>query len=165
MTIVLPIHNAFDPLPEVLHRVLRHTDLPWHLILVEDASTDPALRVTFQNLDALQPNVGDADAAKLKQALVGLQGLENTRELTTAFQDRIPPLPVVGSSVTRVLDASSATALPPAPAPGSPIGLRGQHHGGRGAGCRSPVRRSKRAAFRKQSVLGGVDRTGARWHE
>ncbi len=32
ITIVLPIYNAFDLLPEVLDRVLRHTDLPWHLV-------------------------------------------------------------------------------------------------------------------------------------
>lgn len=44
VTIVLPVHNAFDLLPEVLDRVLRNTDLPWRLIVVEDASTDPAVR-------------------------------------------------------------------------------------------------------------------------
>ena len=44
VTIVVPVYNAFDLLPEVLDRVLRHTDLPWHLIVVEDASTDPAVR-------------------------------------------------------------------------------------------------------------------------
>lgn len=44
ITIVLPTYNAFDLLPDVLDRVVRHTDLPWRLILIEDASTDPALR-------------------------------------------------------------------------------------------------------------------------
>ena len=44
VTIVLPIYNAFDLLPEVLDRVLRHTDLPWRLIVIEDCSSDPALR-------------------------------------------------------------------------------------------------------------------------
>ena len=44
VTIVLPVYNAFDLLPEVLDRVVRHTDLPWHLILIEDCSSDPALR-------------------------------------------------------------------------------------------------------------------------
>jgi O-antigen biosynthesis protein len=44
ITIVLPVYNAFSVLPEVLDRVRRHTDVPWHLILIEDLSTDPAVR-------------------------------------------------------------------------------------------------------------------------
>lgn len=44
ITIVLPVYNAFDLLPEVLQRLVDHTDLPWHLIAVEDCSTDPDLR-------------------------------------------------------------------------------------------------------------------------
>ncbi|WP_300518242.1 glycosyltransferase [Aliiroseovarius sp.] len=44
ITIVLPVYNAFELLPEALDRVERHTDLPWHLILIEDSSTDRAVR-------------------------------------------------------------------------------------------------------------------------
>jgi GT2 family glycosyltransferase len=44
ITLILPVYNAFGLLPEVLDRVLRHTDLPWHLIVIEDCSTDPAVR-------------------------------------------------------------------------------------------------------------------------
>jgi O-antigen biosynthesis protein len=44
ITIVMPIYNALDLLPQVLDRVLRHTNLPWRLILIDDASTDPAMR-------------------------------------------------------------------------------------------------------------------------
>ncbi|TNF60306.1 MAG: glycosyltransferase [Rhodobacteraceae bacterium] len=44
ITIILPVYNAFDLLPDVLDRVQRHTDLPWHLIIVEDASPDRAVR-------------------------------------------------------------------------------------------------------------------------
>lgn len=40
ITIVLPVYNAFDLLPETLARVEAHTDLPWTLILIEDGSTD-----------------------------------------------------------------------------------------------------------------------------
>lgn len=43
ITIVLPVFNALDLLPEVLHRIAHHTDVPWRLILIEDASSDPAL--------------------------------------------------------------------------------------------------------------------------
>ena len=43
ITIVLPIFNALDLLPEVLDRIVQHTDVPWRLILIEDASSDPAV--------------------------------------------------------------------------------------------------------------------------
>jgi GT2 family glycosyltransferase len=44
VTIVFPVFNALSMLPEALDRVLRHTDLPWHLIVVEDCSTDADVR-------------------------------------------------------------------------------------------------------------------------
>lgn len=44
LTLVLPVYQAFDLLPEVLDRISRHTDLPWRLILVEDASPDLRIR-------------------------------------------------------------------------------------------------------------------------
>lgn len=40
ITIVLPVYNAFDLLPDVLARIKGHTDLPWRLIMIEDGSTD-----------------------------------------------------------------------------------------------------------------------------
>lgn len=48
ITIVLPIYNALDLLPEVLDRIVQHTDLPWRLVLIEDASTDPGVRPFLQ---------------------------------------------------------------------------------------------------------------------
>jgi len=44
VTIVLPVYNAFHLLPEVLGRVEDNTDLPWHLIVIEDCSTDDRVR-------------------------------------------------------------------------------------------------------------------------
>jgi O-antigen biosynthesis protein len=44
ITIILPIYNALALLPEVLDRLIKHTDLPWRLILIDDASPDPDLR-------------------------------------------------------------------------------------------------------------------------
>lgn len=55
VTIILPVYNAFDLLPEVLCRVTAHTDLPWHLIIVEDASKDIALRPWLREWVAAQP--------------------------------------------------------------------------------------------------------------
>jgi len=48
ITIILPVYNAFHLLPEVLDRVDRHTTLPWHLLLIEDGSTDDAVRPFLQ---------------------------------------------------------------------------------------------------------------------
>ncbi len=44
ISIILPVHNAFDLLAETLRRVGAHTDVPWQLILIDDASTDPRVR-------------------------------------------------------------------------------------------------------------------------
>ena len=44
VTILLPVYQAFELLPEVLDRIARHTDLPWRLLLIEDASPDPQIR-------------------------------------------------------------------------------------------------------------------------
>lgn len=43
-SLVLPVYEGFDLLPEVLDRVARHTDLPCRLWIVEDASPDPRIR-------------------------------------------------------------------------------------------------------------------------
>jgi GT2 family glycosyltransferase len=44
VTIILPVHNAADHVARCLDRVATMTDLPWRLLIVEDGSTDPALR-------------------------------------------------------------------------------------------------------------------------
>lgn len=58
ITIVLPVFNALELLPNVLDRVLRHTDLPWRLILIDDASTDPAVRPFLRQWTAEQNPAG-----------------------------------------------------------------------------------------------------------
>ena len=40
VTIILPVYNAFEVLEECLARVAAHTDLDWHMIVIEDRSTD-----------------------------------------------------------------------------------------------------------------------------
>ncbi len=44
ITIVLPVYNAFDLLQDCLARIVAHTDVPWHLVVIEDCSTDTAIR-------------------------------------------------------------------------------------------------------------------------
>ncbi|MCI2400249.1 glycosyltransferase [Aliiroseovarius subalbicans] len=55
ISIILPVHNALDLLPEVLDRVMRHTDLPFRLIIVEDASPDPGVRPFLQDFASRHP--------------------------------------------------------------------------------------------------------------
>ena len=58
ITIVLPVYNALDLLPEALDRILTHTDLPWRLILVEDRSSDPGVRPWLRDWHAgLSPDI------------------------------------------------------------------------------------------------------------
>lgn len=52
ITLILPVYNAFELLPEVLDRIVRHTDLPWHLILIEDRSTDDRVRLFLRDWTA-----------------------------------------------------------------------------------------------------------------
>ncbi|MGV6847910.1 MAG: glycosyltransferase [Marinibacterium sp.] len=54
VTIVLPVYNAFSLLPEVLARVVANTDLPWHLVVIEDCSTDPGVRPWLKDWVAAQ---------------------------------------------------------------------------------------------------------------
>lgn len=44
ITVVMPVYNALDLTQAALARVADHTDLPWHLVVIEDCSTDPAVR-------------------------------------------------------------------------------------------------------------------------
>lgn len=57
VTLVLPVYQGFALLPEVLDRIARHTDLPWRLILVEDASPDPQVRPFLRDWAAGRANV------------------------------------------------------------------------------------------------------------
>lgn len=55
-TIILPVYNAFDDVTECLERVVRHTDLDWHMILIDDASTDGRVRPHLQAFAAQHPD-------------------------------------------------------------------------------------------------------------
>lgn len=54
ITIVLPVHNAFDMLTECLKRVALYTDLPWHMVLIDDASSDDRVRPLLRDWAAAQ---------------------------------------------------------------------------------------------------------------
>ncbi len=74
ITIILPVYNAFDLLPEVLQRVVAHTDVPWQLIVIEDCSSDQAVRPWLRQW------VADHIAAQ-KDDTTGIELLENAENL------------------------------------------------------------------------------------
>lgn len=86
IAIVLPVYNAFDILPETLNRVRAHTNLPWRLIAIEDASPDPRV-LPFLRDWAERARAEGADVELLENELnlgfVGSvnRGLERARAL------------------------------------------------------------------------------------
>lgn len=56
VTIVLPVYDAFDVLQECLARVVAHTDLDWHVIAVEDRSSDARVWPMLQDWATKQGN-------------------------------------------------------------------------------------------------------------
>jgi len=54
ITIILPVYNARDLLPETLRRIAAHTDVDWHAILIDDASSDPEVLPLLRDWSAEQ---------------------------------------------------------------------------------------------------------------
>ena len=55
VSIIIPIYNAFDLLAELFDRVTRHTDVPYHLVLIDDCSPDARVRPFAREWVAAQP--------------------------------------------------------------------------------------------------------------
>ncbi|WP_271845283.1 glycosyltransferase [Cognatishimia sp. SS12] len=76
VVILMPVHNAFVETKAALDALLRHTEVPWHLVLVEDASTEASVR-PYLRVWSQQVNLGRAKS--LASGRVTL--LENPRNL------------------------------------------------------------------------------------
>lgn len=85
ITIVLPVYNAFSLLPDVLARVLAHTDLPYHLIIIEDKSTDEQVRPFLRNWHAQLPT----DVSARIEVLENAENLGFIRSVNRAFERAI----------------------------------------------------------------------------
>ena len=85
ITIVLPVYNAFDLLPDVLERVLEHTDLPYRLIIIEDKSTDENVRPFLREWHATLPQ----DVAERIEVLENAENLGFIRSVNRAFERAI----------------------------------------------------------------------------
>ena len=48
-TVIMPVYNAFDDLQECLFRLENRTDIEIYLIIIEDCSSDPAIRPFLRN--------------------------------------------------------------------------------------------------------------------
>lgn len=69
IAVILPVHNAFDLLPETLDRLVRHTDLPCRVLVIEDRSTDQRVQPLLR------------DWAGLPHGSLHIELLENPRNL------------------------------------------------------------------------------------
>lgn len=85
-TIILPVYNAFDLLEEVLQRVVEHTDLPYRLIVVEDASSDDRVRPFLRHWKATLP----VAAAARVQIIENPSNLGFIRSVNAAFEAALP---------------------------------------------------------------------------
>lgn len=139
VTLILPVYNAFDLLPEALNRIEAHTDLAYRLIVIEDASGDPEIRPWLRaRLDQFPPgtaqlieneqNLGFVKSANIGLAIAQKAGghavLLNTDSFVPqAWASRLLG-PIAGdASVASVTPWSGASGLTTVPAigPGSPL--------------------------------------------
>jgi GT2 family glycosyltransferase len=71
ITIVLPVYNAPDLLSEALARITAGTDLPWHLIAIDDASPDPRVAPVLAAFAAAHPGQVTLMANRVNEGFVG----------------------------------------------------------------------------------------------
>jgi GT2 family glycosyltransferase/glycosyltransferase involved in cell wall biosynthesis len=102
VTIILPVYNAPDLLRQCLERVSDHTDLPWHIIIIDDGSSDPAVRPALQEWVTEQPadqvtlieqdeNLGFIASVNTALALIGKDELRRTSPVILLNTDALVP--------------------------------------------------------------------------
>jgi GT2 family glycosyltransferase/glycosyltransferase involved in cell wall biosynthesis len=136
-TIVMPVHDAFDILTEALGRLARHTPGDWHLVLVDDASTDPRVRPWLAAWAAARP--GRVRFVPLRQNLGFVGAVNRGLEIAEARQgpvvllntDALVPdgwagrllAPLADPGVASVTPMSNDAEIFGAPLPGRPVRL------------------------------------------
>jgi GT2 family glycosyltransferase len=136
---VLPVFNALDLVQACVARIEEHTDTDWHLILVEDASTDPAVRPWLRTWAERRPErtllichdenkgfVGAANAG-LAQAMARDEGspiilLNSDAMVPTGWNSRLCA-PLSDPSVASVTPMSNAAEIYSVPDVGPGIAL------------------------------------------
>ena len=120
VTIVLPVYNAFDLLRACLARVEAHTDLPWHLIVVEDASSDTGLRPWLAEWAAARADrvtliLHAANAGfvlSVNDALAVARGRPDGVPVILLNSDAMVPPGWAGRLIAPLADASVASVTP-----------------------------------------------------
>lgn len=69
ITIVMPVYNALKVTRQALSHVARHTDTPWHLVVIEDCSTDPEVRPWLRDWAAEQNAAHAGRVTLIEQAV------------------------------------------------------------------------------------------------
>lgn len=104
--IVMPVYNALELLREALERVVRHSPPGWHLVAVEDLSSDPELRPWLQDWAQARK---DRVTLILNETNLGFVGAAN-RGLAAAHA-RDPGAPVVLLNSDALVPAGWAARL------------------------------------------------------
>jgi len=140
ITILLPVHDAYDALTACLDRVARHTDLPWRMVLVDDASTDPRVRPCLEawaraqagrvDLCRLDRNVGFVAAINLAlERAAGAPGhvilLNSDAMVPAGWASRLCAPLERSADVASVTPMSNDAELYSVPMPGTAIALPG----------------------------------------
>lgn len=122
VTVIVPIYNAFDLLPEVLDRVMAHTDLPFRLIMIDDSSSDPRVRPWLRDWVARQQSEGhgrvDLVENESNQGFIGTvnRGLELAQAdegpVVLLNSDALVPEGWASRLVAPLADPEVATATP-----------------------------------------------------
>lgn len=114
ITIVLPVYNALDLLKLALTRIEEHTDLPWRLILIEDRSSDAAVRPFLRDWVESRQNSHDIELIENPENLGFIRSV-NTGLAAAAAQpvpvDDTPEGPVILLNSDALVPAGWASRL------------------------------------------------------
>lgn len=120
ISVIVPIHNALELLPETLGRIIKHTDIPFRLILIEDASTDPRLRPWLRDWVARNNGKNQIDLVENGHNLGFISSVNRGFKLTNADpgpvvllnSDAMVPKGWASRLVAPLADCSVASATP-----------------------------------------------------
>lgn len=139
ITIVMPVYDGLHLLDQAIGRVRDHTDIPWHLIVIDDASPNPAvlhclnrwqklLTEDQMTLIANPVNVGFVGAANMGIGIALKRGfhtvLLNSDALVPAgWASRLLAPLLNGRKIASVTPFSNDAEISNVPIPGRPIAL------------------------------------------
>lgn len=120
ISVIVPIYNALELLPEALGRIITHTDIPFRLVLIEDASTDPQVRPWLREWVARHHGQNQIDLVENDHNLGFIGSVNRGFELTEADQgpvvllnsDAMVPKGWASRLVAPLADCSVASATP-----------------------------------------------------